>query len=55
MLVLKMESADVEQNLGTVGERELIVAEVLTLFLVIEVYVITRILGRTADHPATRD
>jgi hypothetical protein len=48
-----MESGGVEQNLGIVDERELAVAEVLALFLIIEVRIITRILERRADHPAT--
>jgi hypothetical protein len=50
---LKAESGGVEQNLGTVGEGELAVAEVLTLFLIIGNCVVTRILGSTADHPIT--
>jgi hypothetical protein len=55
VLGLKTESGGVKQNLGIVDERELAVAEVLALFLIIEVRIITRILGRRADHPATRD
>jgi hypothetical protein len=57
LLVLKIKSGGVEQDLGIVGGRELGVAEILALFLIIEVHVITRILGHRADrwHPATRD
>jgi hypothetical protein len=54
--MFKMEIGGVEHHLGTtVGERELTVAEVLILFLIIELRIITRILGRRADHPVASD
>jgi hypothetical protein len=55
VLMLKIESGGVEQNLDIVGRRELAVVEILAIFLIIEVRVITRILGHRADHSATSD
>jgi hypothetical protein len=52
---LEAEDGSVKQNLGTVGERELAVAQVFALLLVLGGDVILSVVGRRLDHPLLRD
>ena len=52
---LEAKGRSVEQDLGTVGERELAVAQILTLLLIVSNLVLLITSGRRLDNPLVDD